>query len=82
MNLLAFEVAGPVDELSACSGAGHRNRDFVGAVLALEETSERGGFDWLPPWAVAAVSREQIFGSTLVLALIVVDIDRDLSRLV
>ena len=74
LNLLAFEVAVGCDEQSACPGAGHRNRDFVGAVLALEETSERGGLDRLLTPAVAAIRRIQVFSRGLILALIVVDI--------
>ena len=53
----------------------HRNLDSLGAVLALEETSERGGLDQLLAPAIAAVSREQISGSTLLLVLIVIDLE-------
>ena len=81
LHLLAFEVALLVDELPSGSGARHRNRDSVGAVLALKKASERGRLDGLLAPAVAAVGGEQIFGSALVLALIVVDKDRQIEPL-
>ena len=37
LKLLALEVALLVDELAACPGARHRNRDSVGAVAQLNE---------------------------------------------
>ena len=75
LNLLAFQVAVLGDELPAGPGAGHRHRNFVGAVLALEKAGERGGLNRLLTRPVAAVGRKQIFRSTLVLPLIVVDVN-------